>query len=101
MSRDTAWSHDDAENALYPGRAIEIAYADGCEECWIIGGGQIYEMFLEHVDEIHLTTVHTSNSGEVVFPVWERKNWIETKMEETEIDENNEFRTTYSIWKRK
>ena len=58
-------------------------------------------MFLEHVDEIHLTTVHTSNSGEVVFPVWERKNWIETKMEETEIDENNEFRTTYSIWKRK
>ena len=31
MSRDTGWDHDDAENALYPGRAIEIAYADGCE----------------------------------------------------------------------
>ena len=38
MSRDTGWDHDDAENALYPGRAIEIAYADGCEECWIIEG---------------------------------------------------------------
>ncbi len=101
MSRDTGWDHDDAENALYPGRAIEIAYADGCEECWIIGGGQIYEMFLEHVDEIHLTTVHTSKSGDVVFPVWERENWVETKMEETEIDENNEFCTTYSVWKRK
>ena len=64
MSRDTGWHHDEAENALYPGRAIEIAYADGCEECWIIGGSQIYEMFLEQVSEIHLTTVHTSGSGD-------------------------------------
>jgi len=101
MSRDTSWEHEEAESALYPGRAIEIAYADGCEECWIIGGGQIYGMFLEHVSEIHVTTVHTSNSGSVIFPDWDRENWFEAKVEETEIDDKNEFRTTYSIWKRK
>ena len=100
MSRDTGWHHDEAENALYPGRAIEIAYADGCEECWIIGGSQIYEMFLEQVSEIHLTTVHTSGSGDTRFPEWSRENWVEEVVEFTEIDENNEFRTTYSIWKR-
>ncbi len=101
MSRNTGWQHDEAESALYPGRAIEIAYADGCEECWIIGGSQIYEMFLEHVNEIHVTKVHTSESGSVMFPDWERANWIEENVETTEIDENNEFGTTYSIWKRK
>jgi dihydrofolate reductase len=101
MSRNTGWQHDEAENALYPGRAIEIAYADGCEECWIIGGSQIYEMFLEHVNEIHVTKVHTSESGSVMFPDWERADWIEENVETTEIDENNEFGTTYSIWKRK
>ena len=101
MSRDTAWEHEDADNALYPGRAIEIAYADGCEECWIIGGAQIYEMFIEHVNEIHVTTVHTLGSGNIIFPEWNRDHWIEEKMETTDIDGNNDFNTTYSIWKRK
>ena len=100
MSRNTGWEHEEAENALYPGRAIEIAYADGCDECWIIGGGQIYEMFLEHVTELHVTTVHTANSGSVFFPDWDQEKWIEERLEETEIDEENEFKTSYSVWKR-
>ena len=36
MSRDINWTHDEAEVALYHGRAIEIAYAEGCDECWVI-----------------------------------------------------------------
>ena len=53
MSRDTKWSDDGAEIALYPGRAIEIAYANGCDELWIIGGSQIYELYLSliHISE--------------------------------------------------
>ena len=58
-------------------------------------------MFLEQVSEKHLTTVHTSGSGDTKFPEWSRENWVEEEVEYTEIDENNEFRTTYSIWKRK
>ena len=63
MSRDTDWQADGAETALYVGRAIELAYAEGSDECWVIGGAQVYEMFLERVEEIHVTTVHTSGSG--------------------------------------
>ena len=66
--------------------------------CWIIGG-QIYEMFLEHVDEIHLTTVHVESGDS--FSRFGKGKLVETKMEETEIDENNEFLATYSVWKRK
>ncbi|MFL2946934.1 MAG: dihydrofolate reductase, partial [Candidatus Poseidoniales archaeon] len=51
MSRDINWAHADAEVALYHGRAIEIAYAEGCDECWVIGGAQIYEMFIDRVEE--------------------------------------------------
>ena len=57
-------------------------------------------MFLEQATEIHLTTVHTSGSGDIKFPTWDRENWVEEEIEYTEIDENNEFRTTYSVWKR-
>ena len=100
MSRDTNWQTKGAETALYIGRAIELAYAEGSDECWVIGGAQVYEMFLERVDEIHLTTVHTSGSGEVKFPEWDRGEWSEEVVERAESDEHNEHDSTYSIWTR-
>ena len=101
MSRDTGWEEDGAEVALYIGRAIEIAYADGCEECSIIGGAQIYQMFLDRVNEIHVTTVQTTKSGEVKFPEWNRAEWSEEILEKLQSDSNNEYDTTYSIWTRR
>ena len=98
MSRDIGWSHDKAEVALYHGRAIEIAYAEGCDECWVIGGAQIYEMFIDRVEEIHVTTVHTSGSGDVKFPDWNRNEWAETVVEKLDSDADNAHATTYSIW---
>ena len=100
MSRDTGWSHAEADVALYPGRAIEIAYAEACDECWVIGGAQIYEMFLQEVEEIHVTTVHTTGSGDVVFPEWDRSAWSETIVEKLEADAENVRATTYSIWRK-
>ena len=98
MSRDIGWSHDEAEVALYHGRAIEIAYAEGCDECSVIGGAQIYEMCIDRVEEIHVTTVHTSGSGDVKFPDWNRNEWAETVVEKLDADADNAHATTYSIW---
>lgn len=100
MSRDTNWEAEGAETALYIGRAIELAYAEGSDECWVIGGSQVYEMFLDRVDEIHVTTVHTSGSGEVRFPEWDRDEWSEEVVERLGSDEKNEYASTYSIWTR-
>jgi len=100
MSRDTNWQAKGAETALYVGRAIELAYAEGSDECWVIGGAQVYEMFLDRVEEIHATIVHTDGSGEVRFPDWDRKKWSEKVVERITADENNEFDSTYSIWTR-
>ena len=100
MSRDTDWSHAEADVALYPGRAIEIAYAEACDECWVIGGAQIYAMFLEEVSEIHVTTVHTSGSGDVKFPEWDRSGWSQTVVEKLEAGDDDVHATTYSIWRK-
>ena len=100
MSRDTDWQAEGAETALYIGRAIELAYAEGSDECWVIGGAQVYGMFLERMEEIHVTTVHTSGSGEVKFPEWDRGEWSEEVVERVSHDENNEHDSTYSIWTR-
>ena len=100
MSRDTNWQAEGAETALYIGRAIELAYAEGSDECWIIGGSLVYEIFLDRVDEIHVTTVHTSGSGEVQFPEWDRGVWSEEVVERLDSDDENECPSTYSVWTR-
>ena len=56
---------------------------------------------MDRVEEIHLTKVHTSGSGEVKFPNWDRTNWEEELIEIIEDSEDDEFTTTYSIWRRK
>ena len=99
MSRDTSWSGEGAETALYIGRAIELAFAEGSEALWVIGGAEIYSMFMDRVEEIHVTTVHTSGSGEVSFPDWERDEW-EANIVPQEFGPNDEFTTTYTVWKR-
>ncbi|MBK65159.1 MAG: hypothetical protein CMB47_06535 [Euryarchaeota archaeon] len=101
MSRDSEWKSEGASNALYPGRAIEIAYSEGCEECWIIGGSKIYELFLDRVDEIHVTEVNTQKSGEVKFPQWDREDWKEEILEKKTKNEYDDYDTIYSVWKKK
>ena len=100
MSRDTKWSDEGVEIALYPGRAIEIAYANGCDELWIIGGAQIYELYLNRIDEIHLTRVHTRNSGNISFPDINWSEWEEEIIEILPKDDRNDHETTYSILKK-
>nr|AIF25479.1 dihydrofolate reductase (folA) [uncultured marine group II/III euryarchaeote SAT1000_51_D10] len=100
MSRDTGWLAEGAETALYVGRAIELAFAEGSEECWVIGGAQVYEMFLDRVGEIHVTTVHTNDSGDVKFPGWDRSEWSEEVIESLDSDDENECPSTYSVWTR-
>jgi len=101
MSRDTNWKDENADSALYPGRAIEIAYANGCEECWVIGGAQIYNMYQDMVEEIHLTKVHTSESGNISFPEIDWGFWEEKVIEKIPKNDKNEHDTTYSIWIKK
>ena len=101
MSRDSEWKSEGASNALYPGRAIEIAYSEGCEECWIIGGSKIYELFLDRVDEIHVTEVNTKKSGEIIFPKWDREGWKEEIIERKTKNEYDDYDTIYSVWKKK
>jgi len=47
-----------------------------------------------------LTRVHTKNSGNIKFPTVDWSNWQKEIIEEVSIDENNEYNSTYSIWRR-
>lgn len=45
------------------------------EEVMIIGGGQVYQEFIDQADKLYITHVHQSPEGEVVFPVIDWQQW--------------------------
>ena len=101
MSRDSRTSMEGAEVALYDGRAIEIAYSGGCEELWVIGGSQIYNLFLARCDEIHLTRVHQSLQGDTTFDGIDTNEWDVRTVERVFDHEGDDFESTYTILIRK
>ena len=101
MSRDSKLSLQGAEVALYDGRAIEIGYSEGCEDLWVIGGSEIYRLFLPKCDEIHLTRVHEKIGGDTIFDGINLEDWTITALEELSNQSGDDYDTTYSILVRK
>ena len=55
----------------YPNIGIALDALKEEAKVFIIGGGQLYEQFLEHADELHLTIVDNDLDGDTFFPPFE------------------------------
>ncbi len=82
----------------YPAKALTVA--DDTDEIMIIGGGQIYAMFLRRADRIYLTRVHTEIEGDAFFPGLDEEQWKRVSAERHEADDANEHAFTFEVWDR-
>lgn len=81
--------------------AVQLAEDNGEEEVFIIGGGQIYEIALPHVDRIYLTEVDLEVEGDIFFPAIDKERWTLVKETKHQADEKNEYDYTFKILERK
>jgi dihydrofolate reductase len=58
-----------------------ISQAGSAEEIAVIGGGEIYHLFLPLADRIYLTEVDLEVDGDTFFPKLDRTLWTETSSE--------------------
>ena len=58
-----------------------LAAAGPVEEVCVIGGGEIFEMFLAQTDRIYLTEVDLEVDGDTFFPPLDLTQWTETGRE--------------------
>jgi dihydrofolate reductase len=72
LTRDANWSAPGAEVAHDVDAAIALADAP---EIAVIGGAQVFALFLPRADRIELTEVHASPEGDAVVPAF--KGWRE------------------------
>ena len=68
-----------------------IAVAAEAEEVMIIGGGEIYRLFLPQADRIYLTRVKVTLEGDTIFPALDESVWLETAREEHSANESNDY----------
>jgi len=85
--------------------ALGLAYDNKEEECFIIGGTEIYKLAWPYLDKLYITEVDTEVSisnedAAVYFPELEENVWELTDSTEKAADEKNEFAYTFKVYER-
>jgi dihydrofolate reductase len=68
-----------AEEALSVARALIAREPVWGDEVFVIGGGEIYNLFLNHTNRIYLTEISEEFSGDAKFPEFTPKQFRETQ----------------------
>ncbi len=78
LTRDRAWSADGAEVAHDERAALRLANAP---EIAVIGGTEIFELFMPRANRIELTEVHATPDGDTSLDLPDPQEWTEAARE--------------------
>jgi dihydrofolate reductase len=81
ITRDPGFSHPGVVAAPSFETALALAQADalqrGASEIAVLGGAEIYALFLDVADRLEITEVHATPKGDTRFPAIDRNAWEE------------------------
>lgn len=98
ITRDASYYKDGIETVASPDEAIQVCAQE--ERVSIIGGGEIYKMFLDMANEVYLTRVHTHFEGDTYFPQL-GSEWEKVSQEDYTPDEKNKFPFSFILYRKK
>jgi dihydrofolate reductase len=81
--------------------AAALAAAGDAEEIMIIGGSQLYELFLPKADRLYVTRVHAEIDGDAFFPEIDEGIWRLIDRETHAADDANQFAFEFRTYERK
>ena len=95
ITRDTNYLVDNCEIV----NSLEEALMLCNNECFIIGGGEIYKQSIDIADRIYLTLVQEDFEGDTYFPEI-GKEWTKVSREDFEGDEKNAHKYSFIDYER-
>ena len=66
----------------------------------VIGGSQIYDLFLPHAGRLYLTRVHAEVEGDAFFPAISEQDWRLVDEEHHAADERNQHAFSFQRFER-
>lgn len=76
LTRDPLFTADGCQVANTAEQAL--ALAEGADEIMVIGGAEIYRLFLPRTQRMYLTWVDTDDDGDTYFPEYDPDEWTVT-----------------------
>lgn len=101
VTRDRAYYHNHAIVVHSIDEALAYAKAEGEEEAFILGGGNIYAQTQDLWDKLYLTEVHATPDGDTYFPEVNLENYNSIFEETHQPDEKHEYAFTFKILEKK
>jgi dihydrofolate reductase len=90
ITRDKSFSVEGCEVV----NSIEQALFLTRNDCFVIGGGEIYKQVLDLASKVYLTLVHCDIEGDTYFPEL-GTGWVEVKIDEHKASDKNEYDFTF------
>ncbi len=78
--------------------ALTVAGNADEKEVFIIGGGDIYRMALEHADMIYLTEIKAEFDGDITFPEFDKNEWTELSRNYHPVDKKHKHAFEFVIY---
>lgn len=78
-----------------------IKAAKGSDEIMIIGGAEIYKLFLPLANRLYITKVHGSFKGDTYFPKFNEGEWVKLNEKFVEKDKENTYSYTIMVLERR
>ncbi|MDC8003345.1 dihydrofolate reductase [Aureisphaera galaxeae] len=79
--------------------ALKVVKDD--DQPFIIGGGEIYALGMEHSHRIELTRVHGTFEADAFFPLIPKEDWQLVASEFHDTDDRHAYAFTYETWEKK
>lgn len=71
------------------------------QKCFIIGGSELYHLFLSEADRLYVTVIDEAFVGDTYFPEIDHAKWKMISSETGMVDEKNKYPHEYRIYERK
>ena len=78
ITRNESYQATGAECVPTLEAAIKAASVDKPENTFIIGGEQIFRLYLDQCDKVYATEIHANIEGDTYFPALDKIRWKET-----------------------
>ena len=90
LTRDTDYKiNSEQVTVVNDVETVMKMYENSGSEIFIIGGGEIYNLFLPYCNKLYLTKINENFEGDTYFPEIDYNKWIVTESSEEKIDPKN------------
>lgn len=99
LTRRPGFTADGCDVVATP--AAALGAAENPDEIMIIGGSEVYALFMPKARRIYLTRVHADVAGDTFFPAIDEQEWQLVASEPHDADEINQFAFEFRTYARK